>query len=107
MESEADIQQTKKKKSAQQEREETVEESLDALKKKYGAEYTQMQYCIWAECIANGLGTLDNAPTSSMFKRAGNGNGSSKNTNTKPSSSSLSPVKIIDNRSNVIDNSVS
>ena len=99
-ESETDSQprrQTKKeKKSAQQEREERVEESLDALKKKYGAEYTQMQYRIWAECIANGLGTLDNAPTSSMFKRAGNRNGSSKNASTKPS---LSPAKIIDNRS--------
>ena len=88
---------TKKKKSAQQEREERVEESLDALKKEYGADYTQMQYLIWAECIANGMGTLDNAPNTSMFKRAG---GSSKKVDTKPSNAaSLSPAKIIENRS--------
>ena len=59
--------------TAVQEREEKVQESLDALKKKYGASYTQMQYSIWAKCIANGLSTPDNAPTSSMFKCAGGG----------------------------------
>ena len=91
--------QTKRKKSVQQEREERVEESLEALKKKYSGNYTQMQYRIWAECIVNGLGTLDNAPTSSMFKRAGNGSGSSKKADAKPSNASLSPAKIIDNRS--------
>ena len=58
-----------------------------------------MQHRIWAECIVNGLGTLDNAPTSSMFKRAGNGSGSSKKADAKPNSASLSPAKIIDNRS--------
>ena len=59
-----------------------------------------MQYRIWAECIANGMGTLDNAPNTSMFKRAGNGNGSSKKVDTKPSNAAyLSPAKIIENRS--------
>ena len=76
----------------QQEREERVEESLEALKIKYSGSYTQMQYCIWAECIVNGLGTLDNAPTSSMFKRAGNGSGSSRKADAKPSNASLSPA---------------
>ena len=53
--------QTKRKKSVQQEREERVEQSLEALKKKYSGSHTQMQYRIWEECIVNGLGTLDNA----------------------------------------------
>ena len=51
-EPEEDCQHSKrtKKRTAVQEREEKVLDSLDALKKKHGANYTQMQYRLWADC---------------------------------------------------------
>ena len=66
------------KKTVKQEREEKVEKCVNILKKKHGTTFSQMQYRIWAEMVANEMHSdTDTPPSSSMFKRAGDGGGSS------------------------------
>ena len=61
-----------KRKSAQEIREEGVEETVSTLKDKHGKTYTQMQYRIWGEMYAGGMyANLEEPPNTSMFTRAG------------------------------------
>ena len=56
-----------------------VQDTVDQLKTKYGANYTQMQYRIWAELVVGGMCSMDGPPSNnSMFKRAGTGDAASK-----------------------------
>ena len=66
------------KKTAKQKQEEKVEKCVNILKEKHGTTFSQMQYRIWAEMVANEMHSdTDTPPSSSMFKRAGDGGGSS------------------------------
>lgn len=72
-------QKKRKKNSAQEEREEKVQRTVQKLKEKHGSSYTPMQIRIWSESIVGGIHTsLTEAPTSSMFTRAGKGDQSKK-----------------------------
>ena len=67
-------QKKKKKLSAQEEREEKVQRTIQKLKEKHGSSYTPMQIRIWSESVVGGIhSSLVEAPTSSMFTRAGKG----------------------------------
>ena len=64
----------KKKSAAQEDREEKVQTTMEQLKEKHGTLYTPMQLRIWSESIAGSIhSSLEEAPTSSMFARAGKG----------------------------------
>ena len=55
-----------------------MEKCVNILKKKHGTTFSQMQYHIWAEMVANEMhSNTDTPPSSSMFKRAGDGGGNS------------------------------
>ena len=57
------------KKTAKQKREEKVEKCVNILKEKHGTTFSQMQYRIWAEMVANEMHSdTDTPPSSSMFK---------------------------------------
>ena len=52
--------------------EEKAEETVSSLKEKHCKDFTEMQYRIWGEMVAGGLhSSLDTAPVTSMFVRAG------------------------------------
>ena len=72
-EDEAQVKSQKKKKkrsSAQEDREEKVQTTIEQLKEKHGTLYTPMQLRIWSESILGGThSSLEEAPTSSMFAR--------------------------------------
>ena len=62
----------KRKKKDGESKEEKVEETIQALQDKQGKEFTPMQYRIWAEMHVGGYQpSLDEAPSNSMFLRAG------------------------------------
>ena len=64
----------KKKSSAQEDREEKVHTTMEQLKEKHGTVYTPIQLRIWSESIVGGIhSSLEEAPTSSMFAKAGKG----------------------------------
>ena len=70
----AKSQKKKKKSSAQEDREEKVQTTMEQLKEKHGTVYTPMQLRIWSESIVGGIhSSLEEAPTSSMFAKAGKG----------------------------------
>ena len=57
-----------------QENKDNVQEILDELKQTHSNNYTAMQLRIWAEMINSGLHvSMDEAPNTSMFHRAGQG----------------------------------
>ena len=63
-----------KRQAAKAKVEEMVEEAVCSLKEKHGKDYTAMQYRMWGEMIGGGLhSSLDTAPVTSMFIRAGGG----------------------------------
>jgi len=65
---------SKKKNSSQEERDEKVASYNSQLKQRHGGKFTPMQNRIWAEMLSSGIHeSLDQPPTCSMFKRAGNG----------------------------------
>ena len=71
--------QKKKKSSAQEDQEEKVQTTMEQLKEKHGTLYTPMQLRIWSESIVGGIhSSLEEAPTSSMFARAGKGTAKKK-----------------------------
>ena len=104
-----------------------VQDTVDQLKAKHGAaNFTQMQFRIWAELIVGGMGNIEGPPVNnSMFTRAGNASAQKKSTSpvaqaltdaataitsalkppqeaslsTTPRSSITSPAKLIENRS--------
>ena len=62
----------KKKKKDDESKEEKVEETIQTLQDKHGKDFTPMQYRIWAEMHVGGYQpSLDEAPSNSMFLRAG------------------------------------
>ena len=70
----ADEASTKTKKKKVQERENKVEEIFDKLKEAHSNNFTTMQLHIWAEMVNSGLHrSMDEAPNTSMFQRAGGG----------------------------------
>ncbi len=109
----------KKKKKDDESKEERVEEAIQTLQDKHGKEFTAMQYRIWAEMHVGGYQpSLDEAPSNSMFLRAGGAAVKRRTTadivsqainqlspalspsiTTPTSHSSGSPAKLIDNRS--------
>ena len=110
----------KKKKKDDESKEEKVEAAIETLQDKYGKNFTPMQYRIWAEMHVGGYQpSLDEAPSNSMFLRAGGAAVKRRTTAdivsqainqlaptlspsvTTPTShgSSGSPAKLIDNRS--------
>ena len=108
----------KKKKKDDESKEEKVEETIQTLQDKHGKEFTPMQYRIWAEMHVGGYQpSLDEAPSNSMFLRAG-GAATKRRTTADivspainqlapalspsvavPTQSHSSPAKLIDNRS--------
>ena len=51
-----------------------MQTTLEELKEKHGTVYTPMQLRIWSESIVGGIhSSLEEAPTSSMFAKAGKG----------------------------------
>jgi len=63
----------KKRRTAQEEREERVQSTIEKLKDKHGASFIPIQIRIWAEMVAGDLHfSLDERPKSSMFAMAGN-----------------------------------
>ena len=106
----------KKRKVEDKEHQSKVDEVFQALKKKHGEAYTQMQFRIWSEMNVGGLrSSLEDPPNTSMFFRAG-GSSQSGTKGTaddltkavtqiasalKPNVtfSSTSPAKVIENRS--------
>ena len=93
-----------------------VDKVFQALKKKHGEAYTQMQFRLWSEMNVGGLhNSLDDPPNTSMFLRVGGSSQSRTNRTAddltkavtqiasalKPTVtfSSTSPAKVIENRS--------
>lgn len=69
----------KKKKTAQEIREDNVQTTLDELREKHGSKFTPMQIRIWSEMIVGKIhSSTDDPPTCSMFVRAGKGNSRKK-----------------------------
>lgn len=64
---------SKKRRVTGQDKEERVQETIEALKQQQGASsYTMMQLRIWSEMIQSGMHkSYKDPPTSSMFQRAG------------------------------------
>ena len=107
----------KKKKKDDESKEEKVEETIHTLQDKHGKEFTPMQYRIWAEMHVGGYQpSLDEAPSNSMFLRAGGAATKRRTTadivsqainqlapalspGVAPLTSHSSPAKLIDNRS--------
>ena len=107
----------KKKKKDDESKEEKVEGTIRTLQDKHGKEFTPMQYRIWAEMHVGGYQpSLDEAPSNSMFLRAGGAATKRRTTadivsqainqlvpthppNVAVSTSHSSPAKVIDNRS--------
>jgi len=72
----------KKRKTAQEEREECVQHTIEELKEKHGTSFVLMLVRIWAEMVAGDLhSSLDEPPKSSMFARASNGGSAGKKRN--------------------------
>ena len=64
----------KKKKKDDTSKEDRVEGMLQTLQEMHSKGFTPMQYRIWSEMHAGGYHpSLDEAPTNSMFLRAGGG----------------------------------
>ena len=62
----------KKKKKKSKEREEQVEDTMEQLQSMHMKKYTQMQYRVWSEMYVGGIhSSLNEAPTTTMFLRAG------------------------------------
>ncbi len=103
-----------------------VQDTVDQLKARYGSNYTQMQFRIWAELVVGGMSSIDGPPSNnSMFRRAGAGaseknekrdvtqtltnaitaalsakdNQESQQLTPRSSTSTSSPAKLIENRS--------
>ena len=80
-------QKKKKKKTAQEDREEKVQTTIAQLKEKLGILFTPMQLRIWSESVAGDFhSSLEEAPTSSMFARAGKGTSTKKKEQSNSSS---------------------
>ena len=91
-----------KKRKKDEEKEDKVHATMKELKEKNGeAAYTSMQYRIWAEMIVGGVySSIDCAPSSTMFIRAGGGvKKQGDHTANTVASTGTSPAKVIDNRS--------
>ena len=90
-------------KTTTRDKEDHVQEVLDALKREH--EFIVMQYRIWNKMIAGGMhGSTSEPPTTSMFVRAGDTN--SKKTSAVPMTptsgiraTGYSTARVIDNRS--------
>ena len=72
---EEEVGETRKKRKKGEEKDKKVQETIDKLIEKHGDKaYTPMQYRVWVEMCEGGIHpSLDTAPTSSMFNRAGGG----------------------------------
>ena len=69
----------KKKKTAQEAREESVQAILEDLREIHGSKFTHMQIRIWSEMIVGKThNSTDDPPTCSMFVKAGKGNNRKK-----------------------------
>lgn len=92
---------TKKKRQRGDDKADKVEATIKELKAKNGDNsYTPMQYRVWSEMIVGGVHTsIDCAPTSTMFIRAGGNLPKKKNETVGGGPTAISPAKAIDNRS--------
>lgn len=89
-----------KKRKRNEEKEDKVEATIKELKAKNGdSAYTPMQYRVWAEMIIGGVHTsIDYAPTSTMFIRAGGGIRKRTDHASVVGPAGSSPAKVIDSR---------
>ena len=86
-----------KKKSREEDKDAKIDTSIKELKETHEANNmcTPMQYRVWAETLISGMATLDCAPTSTMFNRAGGG--PKKHSSNAMEHIGSSPAKVIDN----------
>lgn len=62
----------RKKRKKGEDKDKRVQSTIDQLTTKHDKTYTPMQYRVWAEMYLGGVhSSLDTAPTSTMFNRAG------------------------------------
>lgn len=96
----SDDEPTVQKKSKEEDRDDKMDSTIKELQEKHGSNtYTLFQYRIWAEMLIGRMATIDHAPTSTMFLRAGGvfNKKRSSNVNVMEAAGS-SPAKVIESR---------
>lgn len=100
-EDEVEVGKAVKKRKRDEEKDDKVEATIKQLKINNGDNsYTPMQYRVWAEMVIGGVHTsIDCAPTTTMFIRAGGGVKKKTDHSAIVGSVGSSPAKVIDSRS--------